>query len=213
MKVKEFLENIRLTSGSTVNLFLNMHPSNDPLSIKEAHNKALVYVNKGLRELSLDFALDVGAVDVLVTDTNNITINDPLFIELDRVFVDGVPMIPKEFDYANIAPWYERTRVNSFRISPQLLDQTITVHYFKLIQSMVNMEDELKIPHVFLRALENFILKELTGLVGGQEDTDQRAMAYKNWMDSIEDLESRGFQRTSLVSGNLTNDQKGWLEW
>lgn len=213
MKVKEFLENIRLTSGSTANLFMNMHPSVDPQSRQEAYTKALVYVNRGLREISLNFALDVGSVDVEVTDTNNVTINDPLFIELDRVFYEGFPLTPKEFDYGNISYWYERTRVNSFRVSPELDGKLVTFHYFKLVQNVVGLNDEILLPYVFMPALEHYIIKEITGLVGGQEDVDTRAMAYKQWMDAIEDLESRGYLRTSLATSNLTNDQKGWLEW
>lgn len=213
MKVIEMIEQIRLTRGKSLSLFMNMHPEASLDEKNEAYMAFLVYANNGIMELSKSFNLFSGSLSTYVSDPSHIQIHDPKMIDIDNVFYNGEELQAKQFTEFNNNLWYQVNGVGLISVSPQLVGKLIYIKYYKLAGRVVSIEDDIPVPDVFLKALESFIMKEITGDTGGSEEDAIRGASYRSFIDSFEELEQMGYQRTSYITFDQTNMQKGWYEW
>lgn len=213
MKVIEMIEQLRLTRGKSLSLFMNMHHEASLDEKNEAYMSFLVYANNGIMELSKSFNLFSGSLSTYVSDPNHIQIHDPKMIDIDNVFYNGEELQAKQFTEFNNNLWYQVNGVGLISVSPQLVGELIYIKYYKLAGRVVSIEDDIPVPDVFLKALESFIMKEITGDTGGSEEDAIRGASYRSFIDSFEELEQMGYQRTSYITFDQTNMQKGWYEW
>lgn len=210
--VEQLIDEIALTSGSGLNSFLNLNPSLDLDSIKQARQRFVYRVNSAIKEISTLFALRDNMVR---TRQSSITINDSGFIEFGLIknVRTGERILPAEFNHTyQKGIYYERRNFNTIQLYKKPHHVEIEVNYFKMGDLVSKWEDVINLPVVFHEAIKAHIIMVESNPT--TTDIDTASMYYQAWMKSVEKLESLGYRRVDMETIiDLSNTEKGWFEW
>lgn len=211
MKVGDLIDEIRYTSGSHLNSFLNLDPSLDIESIKKARMRFIVRVNNAIKDICTTFAINHKYVKTML---HEITINDKKFNEFGVIKVNGVPILPKKFLDTGTEVYFEKVAYNSIVIHNKRIHDEVQVDYFNFSDLVRDWEDEFPLGDLFIEAVKSHIVMSESIPETTTASEIAPSMAFNAYRREIEKLEALGHRKVDLLDYNeKSNLFKGWLEW
>lgn len=209
MLIRDFLEELSLTIGSGLPVFINMFKSEKPDVIAVNERKAVIIINAGIRELSKVIMSDIRQTTFIANNELTYRVPDTAYIQALSLTINNDPLYPAG-NLAETRPAYVEQGIGVFKFTRACIGNMISITYNASPSKYTSVEDVLDINELFVDALRAYFVMAESDTFPDTQDDNSKSVNYARWLREVEKLEELGYSTKHQGVLERPNYMKGW---